>query len=263
MAAPAVAEGGGGERAVGAVVQCGEVVYPGQRITFGPAAPPLVMLGVGVLREEGHVIASKAGVLRYDAKEARLSVQADQRRYVPALDEHVLGVVVEKLSEEYRVDLGSSSAASLPALAFDGATRRNRPNLHVGSLVFARVVLAHKDMEPELSCAAPAGVMSKDWMTGQSLFGELKGGTVFGCSLGAARSLAADEQPGGALLALVGERLPFEVAVGANGRVWVNAGSAADLVAIQTLVVAAMGSPPARHAQMVADALGQRSRRGA
>lgn len=241
------------------VAQDGELVYPGQRITFGPAAPPLVMLGSGVLREEGHVIASKAGMLRFDAKDARLSVEADQRRYVPALDEHVVGVVVEKLSEEYRVDVGSSSTASLPVLAFDGATRRNRPNLHVGSLVFARVVVAHKDLEPELSCAAPAGIMSKDWMTGQSLFGELKGGTVFSCSLAISRSLAADDRPGGQLLALIGERIPFEVAVGANGRVWLNAGSAAALVAIQNLITRAMAAPAEQRAQMVADVLGQRS----
>lgn len=242
-----------------AVEQDGQLVYPGQRITFGRAAPPLVMLSTGVLREEGHVIASKAGVLRFDAKDGRLSVETDQWRYVPALDEHVVGVVVEKLSEEYRVEIGSSSTASLPVLAFDGATRRNRPNLHVGSLVFARVVLAHKDMEPELSCAAPAGVVSKDWMTGQSLFGELKSGTVFGCSLAVARSLAADDRPGGQLLTLIGEHTPFEVAVGANGRVWLNAGSLADLIAIQNLVKGAMAVPAEQHARMVEDAF--RSRR--
>jgi len=241
-----------------AVAQEGELVYPGDRITFGATAPPLVMLGAGVLREEGHVIASKAGILRFDAAERRLSVEADQRRYVPALGEHVVGVVVEKLSEEYRVDLGCSSPAALPVLAFDGATRRNRPNLHVGSLVFARVVLAHKDMEPELSCAAPVGVMSKDWMTGQSLFGELKGGTTFRCSLAHARSLAADDRPGGELLALIGEHVPFEVAVGANGRVWLNAGTVAQLVAIQTVVSRAMDAPAEQRARIVADALARR-----
>jgi exosome complex component RRP40 len=243
-----------------AVEQEGEIVYPGDRITFGSSAPPLIMLGVGVLREEGRVVASKAGILRFDTAANRLAVETEQWRYVPAVDDHVVGVVVEKLSEELRVDLGSSSTAGLPVLAFDGATRKNRPNLQVGSLVFARVVLAHKDMEPELSCAAPAGVASKDWVTGQSLFGELKGGTVVHVSLGAARSLAADDRPGGELLARIGEHMPFEAAVGANGRVWINAGTVGELIALRSAIVTAMAAPVSEHGAIVEHAIRERAR---
>jgi exosome complex component RRP40 len=243
-----------------AVDQEGEAVFPGDRITFGPAAPALVVLGVGVLREEGSLIATKAGVLRFDALGGRLWVEGEQRRYVPAVEDHVVGVVVEKLSEEYRVELGGASTAALPVLAFDGATRRNRPNLQVGSLVFARVVMAHRDMEPELSCAAPPGVASKDWMTGQSLFGELKGGTIVAVTLGGARSLAADEGAGGALLAAIGESIPFEVAVGANGRAWINATTVVDMIVIRTSILAGLAAPAAEHAAIVQAAAKQRAR---
>lgn len=37
-----------------------------------------------------------------------------------------------KYGEYYRVDIGSAHPAILPYLAFEGATRRNRPNLEVG-----------------------------------------------------------------------------------------------------------------------------------
>jgi exosome complex component RRP40 len=85
-----------------------------------------------------------------------------------------------------------SGAAMLPALAFDGATKRNKPSLAVGALVFARVAVADRDMEPELTCAvSTAGPSSqfakKDWVTGQGVYGELKGGTVVQVSMVYAR----------------------------------------------------------------------------
>lgn len=238
------------------VVQEGEAVFPGDRITFGPEAPAVVVLGVGVLREGGGaVFASKAGIVRFERERARLWVDAEQKRYVPVLDDHVVGLVSDKQSEEYRIDLGGASTASLPVLAFDGATRKNRPNLQIGALVYARVVLAHKDMEPELSCAAPPGVVPKDWMTGQSLFGELKGGTVFTRGLSDCRSLIADGAPGAELLASLGEHVPFEVAVGCNGRIWLNAPTIGDVIALQGAICRALDAPATEHPRIISETM--------
>jgi len=108
----------------------------------------------------------------------------------------VIGVVTQKVGEGYRIDIGSAHPASLDGLAFEGATKRNKPNLKVpstnyftteqsifrffffkvGSLVYARVSLAHKDMEPELECFDAQTRKSEG-------FGELKGGFVVRCSL--------------------------------------------------------------------------------
>ena len=48
-------------------------------------------------------------------------------------DESVIGVVRERAGESYRVDIGTSQPATLSMLAFEGATKRNRPNLRVRS----------------------------------------------------------------------------------------------------------------------------------
>lgn len=48
-----------------------------------------------------------------------------------------------------------------------GATRRNRPNLSPGDLVFCRVLTASKDLEPTLSCVDAAGKVS--WRSAQQL----------------------------------------------------------------------------------------------
>ena len=38
-----------------------------------------------------------------------------------------------------------------------GATRRNRPNLQTGDLVYCRVLTASRDLEPTLSCVDASG----------------------------------------------------------------------------------------------------------
>ena len=43
----------------------------------------------------------------------------------------VLGVIMEKGGENFKVDIGTATPAVLSTLAFDGATKRNRPNLKV------------------------------------------------------------------------------------------------------------------------------------
>jgi exosome complex component RRP40 len=113
---------------------------------------------------------------------------------VPATQEPVVGIVAARQGEGWRVDIGSAHQASLDGLAFEGASRRNRPNLkvsrasslsrpfanvnphQVNSLVYARVSLAHKDMEPELECFDAQTRKAEG-------FGELKGGFLVRCSL--------------------------------------------------------------------------------
>lgn len=52
-------------------------------------------------------------------------------QYKPQPPEPVIGIIVARHAEGYRVDIGSSQAASLDALAFEGATKRSKPNLKV------------------------------------------------------------------------------------------------------------------------------------
>ena len=51
-------------------------------------------------------------------------------QYVAVKGERVLGVVT-KTGKVHKVDIGSAHLASLPELAFQGATRRNKPTLQV------------------------------------------------------------------------------------------------------------------------------------
>ena len=52
-------------------------------------------------------------------------------QYVPMKGDRVLGVVTKTTGRSSRVDSGSAVSAVLPELAFEGATKRNKPNLQV------------------------------------------------------------------------------------------------------------------------------------
>ena len=60
---------------------------------------------------------------------------------MPAAQESVVGVVTLRSGENWRVDIGSAHTASLDGLAFEGATKRNRPNLKVRIDLFVLIVL--------------------------------------------------------------------------------------------------------------------------
>jgi len=67
----------------------------------------------------------------------------------------VIGQVLNAGKDSYTLSLGSSHSASLPNLSFEGATKRHHPQMDVGALVYARVTLAEKHTEPEVSCVDP------------------------------------------------------------------------------------------------------------
>jgi len=194
-------------------------------------------IGAGLIQEAdaGFVKATRCGVFRQvsaGSNVSKLFVDNVQKRYVPAAEDFVIGTVLEKHADVYRLDIGASQLARLPSLAFEGATKKNRPNIAVGALVYARVESANKDMEPDLTCTSPH--FKKEWVTGQSVFGELVGGYAFECTLSLARQLL-DEKC--FVLRCLGRHFPFELAIGMNGRVWINSTSPTHTILISNAIL--------------------------
>ena len=52
-------------------------------------------------------------------------------QYVPVRGESVIGIVTNKGGDVFRVDIGGSEMGSLSYLTFEGATKRNRPDVKV------------------------------------------------------------------------------------------------------------------------------------
>ncbi|CAN9515224.1 unnamed protein product [Ophioblennius macclurei] len=209
----------------------GHVLLPGDsfcldrddRISLTEASrPSRAVCGPGLRRCGSRLLVSKSGVLRHK-KPNVFWLESQQKRYVPAKGETVIGVVTARTGDVFKVDVGGSEHATLSYLAFEGATKRNRPNVQVGDLVFAQLLVANKDMEPELVCVDSSGRAN-----GLGVFGS--GGLLFTVSLGLVRRLLS---PLSDLRSDLEQLFPCELVVGMNGRLWVRASSVQ-----QTLVVA-------------------------
>lgn len=222
-----------------------ELVKPGSMLLPGDVVlrlngPATVTLGRGLRPATAtgtdsptvDVFATCSGVLERAALKYSV-VSPVGKRYLPLEGDVVVGTVVKAAAMSYSVNIGAPQLALLDTLAFDGATKHNRPKLCIGDVVFARVLTAHRDFDTELTCCALPGTQARDWVTGEAMFGKLDGGTVVSVSLQHARDLLTNRSP---VLSLLGGRIAFEACVGLNGRVWValagsNRGSAASMAA--------------------------------
>jgi exosome complex component RRP40 len=227
----------------------GGFVLPGDAVASLHDPPPsaaaakpgsnVVRLGTGVAVADAPntstVIATKAGNANFDAQRSKVWVDGGSgRRYDPAVGDAVVAVVTDRHAEEYRVDMAGVDTATLPALAFEGATKRNKPALVIGSFVYCRVTLASRDMECEVSCIEPGS--SRSWVSGETLYGELKGGNLLLVSMSLAAQLQSENS---VVLGTLGASIPFESAVGANGRVWVKSGTVRSTVLLCLLIAKA------------------------
>ncbi|XP_068643204.1 uncharacterized protein [Aristolochia californica] len=190
-----------------------QIVVPGDVILdLSSMANQSVKLGGGLYPDCDTIFAMKAGKLRF-SKPNKYWVENSQKRYVPCVEDTVLGIVVDSKPDNFLVDIKGPALAFLPVLAFEGGTRRNIPKFEIGTLLYLRVVKANSGMNPEVSCIDASGKAAD--------FGPLKEGYSFETSTGLSRMLRSS--PTCPVLEALGKKLSFEIAVGMNGRVWVNA----------------------------------------
>ncbi|CAG5135065.1 unnamed protein product [Candidula unifasciata] len=208
----------------------GTVVLPGDVLKDikPPDGSKKLLLGPGLV-EDGDVIkVCKPGILRY-RDPGVYWLDCHQKRYVACKGDQVLGIVTQKNVDMFRVDIGCSELASLSYLSFEGATKRNRPDVKVGDVIYAKVLVANKDMEPELVCIDSYGRSSG--------MGVIRGGGfLIHTSLNLARKLL---NPQCVLMKALGNRFKFEIAVGMNGRIWLNTQNDVQTIAIANAIFAA------------------------
>lgn len=204
-----------------------KIVVPGDVVLdLSSMTNQTIKLGGGLRQECDSVSVIKAGKLRF-SKPNKYWVESSQKRYVPCVEDTALGIVVDCKADNFFVDIKGPTIAFLPVLAFEGGTRRNIPKFEIGSLLYVRVVKANPGMNPELSCTDASGKAAE--------FGLLKDGYMFETSTGLSRMLLSS--PACPVLDELGKQLSFEIAVGLNGRVWVNAESPSTVVVVSNAIV--------------------------
>jgi len=159
-------------------------------------------------------------------KESSFWLHYRQKRYVPAIGESVIGQVVQKTGENYKLEVGCAELAMLPWLNFDGATKRNKPNIKIGDLVYARLT---QTIEPELTC-----ISKEETASSRRCLGLLpNGGYVLRLNSNLTSKLKNKEFP---LLKLIGKEIPCEICVGDNGWVWFKAHNVKETIAILRMI---------------------------
>jgi len=207
----------------------GDSIPPSQ-LPIPPNPSQSLRLGPG-LQQSGpsSITPSLSGPLLTDPKKHAAWIESASGRYIPSVNDPVLAIVHHSSAEAFMVNITPyTSYASLPHLAFEGVSKKTRPNLVPGSLVYARVCTATKHQDTEITCVNPASGKA-DGM------GELKGGMVFDVSLGFARRLLMGKQREDGQLGVLedaAEKIKFEIAVGRNGKVWVDASSVKEVLMV-------------------------------
>lgn len=185
-----------------------------------------------------------AGRLIYNPSSHTIYVLTNTKRYTPQIHDRVITIIENQIGGDYyRVTIPNcimNNNVILNKIHFEGATKRNRPYLANGDLVYGRIVNSlNYSSEIEISCLVnrgrdeiqkhnvdgrsagdDGGASSKDWMTDEGTYGQLKNGTCIPISLGLAKELL---NPNNVVLESLGKSgLKFEICIGANGYVWVN-----------------------------------------
>lgn len=231
---------------------------PTDQLPTNSSAPLRLGSGVRLLSEQpasskatqGHSItATHAGLLSTDSRRNAVSIQSfSNHRYIPTSNDLVIAQIHHSSAEYFHCMITPQTPhALLGQLAFEGATKKTRPILKQGDLVYARVlsVGVSAGAEVELTCVNPA--------TGKAEpggLGPLTGGMVFDVSTGMAARLImassskAEAEEGIAGLVVLdelGRKLEsvggFELAVGRNGKVWVDCANAGDSAVRATVAI--------------------------
>eukprot|EP01025_Chloroclados_australasicus_P041104 TRINITY_DN4333_c0_g1_i2.p1 TRINITY_DN4333_c0_g1~~TRINITY_DN4333_c0_g1_i2.p1 ORF type:complete len:286 (-),score=41.14 TRINITY_DN4333_c0_g1_i2:720-1472(-) len=189
-------------------------ILPGQIISEIAEDQDQIKLGYGSYFNESKqsICASKCGILRKndDNSDAPTWVENAGGKYTPQVGDSVIGVVQDKMGEFFLVDINTSNTATLSYLDFEGASRRNRPDVQLGDIVYGHVTEAGKEFDAQIKCVNSLGKSDG--------YGVLKGGYLVGSVPGCVcRRLLQRES----VLNELGQFRQFEVVVGVNGYVWV------------------------------------------
>jgi exosome complex component RRP40 len=100
-------------------------------------------------------------------------------KYCSETGDLVIGRIIDRQGEHYRVDIGDRFEALLQYYDFEGATKRNRPNIEPGDLIYAKVGRSSINSSAILTCKSTQN--KKTWSSGEAEFIPLTSGYLIKC----------------------------------------------------------------------------------
>lgn len=154
--------------------------------------------------------------------------------------DRVVGIVTRRIGDFYAVDIGCANPASLNYLSFVGASKKNRPDIGPGDVIYATVTQADRDLEIELSCVDEAGRASGMGILGRHEPGTVgnAGGMAGGILLRGSPELIQrlSKQKEYPLLPLLEKAFSFEIFLGTNGRIWLTAPTVKETILLANIL---------------------------
>lgn len=196
-------------------------IYPGETLPLQKDVN--ITLGPGAYKNPitQEIIPVSAGLLHCKTNKKQTNqlvyVETKSKRYIPKLNDFVVGVVNGTLGESYKVSLQEgSNNVLLSFMGFPNATKKNRPNLKNGQAVYARVSQDVLEIDIEIECIDPT--------TGkEGGFGVLdESGFIFEVLLNFANELLFNSSS--IYFEKLSEKCKFEIAIGLNGKIWIKCG---------------------------------------
>ena len=219
------------------------ILFPGDSFQFDRKLLPYQIFSFQKKNqgeEEKQVLSSMKSVILYpertkninksnnkDNKTNEKNAQSENDTIIPTMyygnyysakvGDVVIGIISQKTYEMYRVNILANKEASLNSTDFEGATRKTKPNLNVGDVVFARVEKENKYSNVTLTCKSLSN--SKGWSSGESTYGELKGGKLYDYN----RYLCLKLLDNKAFIHRLKECVDkLQLKIGYNGRIWIK-----------------------------------------
>ncbi|UKK01701.2 hypothetical protein MACK_001054 [Theileria orientalis] len=138
--------------------------------------------------------------------------------YVPKVGDHVIGVITNKNNDYYTVNINDLYEGFLLSIdGFRGATKKIKPQLTQGDVVFCQILCIYNYNLIELTCKNVDEI--KSFSTNETYFGHLTNGMTIRIPLLYSKMLCNDSD--NYMLSLL-KCYKFQVAIGFNGKLWVN-----------------------------------------
>lgn len=210
-----------------------------------------IKIGPGLQAEGEKIVATNVGVLAHRPPN-HYWVETNKKRYTPKVGDQVVGIIEDRGGDFYVVNIFTGTHCILNRLSFEGATKRNKPELKKGDAIYARVLTADRDCDVELTCISTSGI-KKEWSSGETIYGSLAAGLVLQVSTGYAKKLL---KPDNVCLNALGKAFVYEAAIGMNGVVWIRSPSSPlELIVIRNAILNAEQLESDLHVQVMVEQL--------
>ncbi|CAF0789310.1 unnamed protein product [Didymodactylos carnosus] len=210
--------------------QINDFVLPGDFIDLSTTDDCTIELGPGLDYETDitSFTAYQCGHVKQLKSSTHPTFYIDGHRRYSDLEHNdsVLGIVTRRAIDFVMVDIGLNELASLSLYDFEGSTKRNKPNVDRGDVVYCKVKQINGS-QPQLTCITDDGKSDG--------YGILLDGYLFDIPIETANDLLNYEKE--TLLKRLGDEIPYEIVIGANGKVWIKASSIRTIIAIRNTIL--------------------------